>query len=100
MYNSDKESKYFRAKERVETVKKFYASLFSNILAIIITGAINYYTNEWRNPWFLWVVFGVSISTIYKAIKVFGYNSILGKDWEQRKINEYMKNDETKSRWE
>lgn len=100
MYNINPEDKYFRAKERVATIKKFYASLLSGLLAILITGAINYYTNEWRYPWFLWVVFGVAISAIFKAIKTFGYDSVFGKNWEERKIKEYMNDEETKNRWE
>tara|TARA_R110000868_G_scaffold121034_3_gene321168 strand:- start:65343 stop:65645 length:303 start_codon:yes stop_codon:yes gene_type:complete len=100
MNTTDQENKYFRAKERVASVKKFYAHLVTNIFVIILTGAINYYTNEWRYPWFLWVVFGVSIGTIVRAFKIFGYDSLFGKNWEQRKIDEYMKEDETKSRWE
>lgn len=100
MYNINPEEKYFKAKERVATIKKFYASLLSGVIAILITGAINYYTNEWRYPWFLWVVFGVSVSTIIKAIKIFGYNAILGKNWEERKIKEFMQEDDHKTRWE
>lgn len=92
--------KYFRAKERVATVKKFYTALFWNLFVIVLTGAINYYANEWQYPWFLWVVFGVSISTIIKAVKIFGYNVVLGKNWEEQKIKEYMQEDEHKTRWE
>jgi len=90
----EKENKYNRAKERVEQIKKFYTSLLWNVFVIVLTGAINYYTNEWRYPWFLWVIFGVSIGTIIKAMKLFGYNFIFGKNWEQRKIKEFMQNDE------
>lgn len=100
MYNFQPEDKYFKAKERVATLKKFYSSLLGNLFVIVLTGAINYYTNEWRYPWFLWVVFGVSIGTIIKAIKIFGYDSVFGKNWEERKIKEYMNDEEQKTRWE
>ncbi len=94
------EDKYFKAKERVAQLKKFYASLVSNLFVIALTAGINYYTNEWRYPWFLWVVLGVSISSITKAIKIFGYDSVFGKNWEERKIQEYMQEDDQKTRWE
>lgn len=100
MNNSDTDSKYFRAKEKVAAVKEFYGKVFKYIIAILITGAINYYLNEWSNPWFLWVVFGVSISALIKAIKLFGYDALMGKNWEQRKIEQLMKDEETKKRWE
>jgi len=94
------EDKYFKAQERLAKLKKFYVSLVSNLFVIALTAAINYYTNEWRYPWFLWVVLGVSIGSITKAIKIFGYDSVFGKNWEERKIQEYMQEDNQKTRWE
>jgi hypothetical protein len=100
MNNSDTDTKYFRAKERVEAIKAFYGKVFKYIVAIVITGSINYYLNEWSNPWFLWVVLGVAIATAVKAIKLFGYDALMGRNWEQRKIDEFMKEEDTKKRWE
>lgn len=91
--------KYFRAKERVEALKKFYGSLLSAAFVILIVSSINYYVDEWRHPWFLWVVFGVGISLIFKALKTFNLNPFLGRNWEERKIEEFMKQDEKQQRW-
>jgi len=99
MNTSENENKYLRAKEKVQKIKKFYMKLLSNLFVILLTGAINYYLNEWSYPWFLWVVFGVSISTIINAVKIFGYDAFLGSNWEERKINEIMSEEETKKRW-
>lgn len=99
MENADQENKYLRAKERVATLKKFYAKIVSGLVAIAITGAINYYLNKWSHPWFLWVVFGVSISLFFRAIKIFNLNPFIGKDWEERKIQELMKQDEKRQKW-
>lgn len=84
------ETKYMRAQERVARLKRFYGRVFRGLLAIAITGAINYYLNEWRNPWFLWVVFGVGLSLSLKAFKLFGTNLLFGKNWEERKVKEIM----------
>jgi len=100
MYKSDNDNKYLKAKERVAQLKKFYSTLLKNIIVIVLTGSINYYFNEWRYPWFLWVVFGVSIGTIIQAIKLFGYTSLFGRNWEERKIQEFMKEEDRKGRWE
>ncbi|MBU2997349.1 2TM domain-containing protein [Cellulophaga baltica] len=100
METTDRQNKYFKAKERVDTVKSFYMSLVSNVVTITIVAAINYYVNEWRHPWFLWVVFGISVGVIFKAIKLFGYNAMFGANWEERKIKKYMQEDEIKNRWE
>lgn len=91
--------KYFRARERVEALKKFYGSLLSAAFVILIVGSINYYVDEWRHPWFLWVVFGVGISLIFKALKIFNLNPFMGRNWEERKIKEFMKQDEKQQRW-
>ena len=96
----EKENKYLRAKERVEQIKNFYNKLFSSLFVIALVAGINYYTNQWRNPWFLWVVFGLGISLVFKALKIFSLNPFLGRDWEQRKIKEFMQEDEQRNRWE
>lgn len=88
-----------RAKERVEEIKTFYSKVMSAIVTIIIVAAINYYLNEWRYAWFLWVVFGLSISLFLKAIKIFNFNPFLGRDWEERKMKEFLNQEENKQRW-
>ena len=93
------EAKYLRAKERIEEEKKFYSKLLSNIVLVGFLALINYYTNEWRYMWFLWAAFGLGISIVLKAIKVFGANMFLGKSWEERKIKEFMKEDKEQNRW-
>lgn len=85
-----------RAKERVEEIKTFYSKVMSAIVTIIIVAAINYYLNEWRYAWFLWVVFGLSISLFLKAIKIFNFNPFLGRDWEERKMKEFLNQEENK----
>jgi mannose/fructose/N-acetylgalactosamine-specific phosphotransferase system component IID len=87
------ETKYMKAQDRVSKLKKFYGQVFRGLLAIIITGAINYYLNEWFYPWFLWVVFGVSLGICLKAIRLFGANLLFCKNWEERKIRELIDKD-------
>lgn len=99
MENTTQDNKYYRAKERIAELKKFYEKVGSGLVAIVITGAINYYLNEWAYPWFLWVVFGVSLSIFFKAIKIFNLNPFMRKGWEERKIKEFMNEDAKKERW-
>ena len=91
--------KYFRAKKRVASIKKFYSSVLSALFTIFIVGAINYYIDEWRHPWFLWVVFGLGLSLAIRAFKIFDLNPFVSKDWEERKIQEFMKQEEKQQRW-
>ncbi len=99
MYNIEDE-KYERAKEKIAELKKFYSSLTSYVVVIAGLAALNYYQNEWRYAWFLWAAFGWGIGLIFQAIKAFGFNPFLGKDWEKRKIQEFMEEEDRKERWE
>ena len=95
-----KENKYLRAKERVEELKKFYRNLTSYFIFISVLAVINYWTNEWRYMWFLWAAFGWGIGIFFHALRTFNLNPFMGKDWEERKIREFMKEEEHKNRWE
>jgi hypothetical protein len=100
MEDFNKETKYLRAKERVENLKKFYGNLMSYIIVISFLAILNYWTDEWRYMWFLWVAFGWGIGLVFHAIRVFNLNPFFGKDWEERKIKEIMREDEHQNRWE
>jgi len=93
------DAKYLRAKERIDTVKKFYTELIRSVVLIVFLAGLNYYINEWSYMWFLWAAFGIGIALILKAIKIFEMNPFFGKNWEQRKIKEFMKDDEQKNKW-
>ncbi|MGB5316178.1 MAG: 2TM domain-containing protein [Robiginitalea sp.] len=96
-----RESKYLRAKERVEELKKFYGNLTAYIFVITLLAVINYLTNDWRYMWFLWAAFGWGIGLFFHAFRTFGWNPFFSRDWEDRKIREYMEEEEkTNSRWE
>lgn len=100
MENTDKENKYFRAKEKVAEVKKFYTGLTTYLIFMVLLAGINYYTDQWHYPWFLWAAFGWGIGLVFQAIKAFGLNPFFGRNWENRKIQEFMQDDENKNRWE
>ena len=99
MDNKNKESKYIRAKERVDELKKFYGNLTSYVVVISGLAILNYYLNEWRYMWFLWAALGWGIGILFHAIGTFNLNPFFGRDWEERKIKEYMDNDENITKW-
>jgi len=88
-----RKEKLIRAKERVADLKKFYNGLISYAVVISVLAIINYYVDEWSYPWFLWAAFGWGIGIIFNAFKLFGRNPFLSKNWEDRKIKEYMDKD-------
>jgi two-component system LytT family sensor kinase len=91
-------NKYLRAVERVHDIKEFYGSLISYCIVIPFLIFINLrYMPHFQ--WFWFPMFGWGIGLIFHGFKAFSYNPFLGKDWEERKIKEYMEN-EDKQYWE
>ena len=99
MENDFKNSKYLKAKKRVAEIRKFYSSLLFYSLFIAFLAGLNYYVNEFRNPWFLWAAFGWGIGIFFQAIKAFQWSPFLGKDWEERKIKQFMDDEHIKDQY-
>lgn len=95
---NNKDNKYFKAKQRVAEIKKFYTSLMFYVVFICALAGLNYYTNELRNPWFLWAAFGWGIGIFFQAIKTFRWAPFIGKDWEEKKMKQFMEEEEQKSK--
>ncbi len=85
--------KYDRAKKRVEEFKGFYRHLITYIIVITFFAVINLLTNP-GFPWFLIIAFFWGIGLIANAISVFRKRGIFSKEWEDKKIKEYMKEEE------
>ncbi|NNC35311.1 MAG: 2TM domain-containing protein [Croceitalea sp.] len=82
------EYKYKKAVKKVQCIKGFYSNLAAYLIIIPLLAYLNYRTTD-----FLWVLFpalGWGIGLIAHGLNAFGYNPILGKDWEERKIKEFM----------
>ena len=94
MTPEERRDKYERAKQRVADLKKFYGEIMSYFFVIAVLAGINYYFNSWSYMWFLWPALGWGIGVIFKAYKVFGKSRFLGRDWEERKIREYLDKDD------
>jgi len=95
----EREDKYFKAKERVDAIKKFYSSLLSYSVFIVFLAGLNYWVNAWSYPWFLWAAFGWGLGLVFQGVKAFGFNPFFGKDWEDKKIRELMEKEERPKRW-
>ncbi len=101
MKNINEEEMYERAKARVYELKKFYNNLFSYIVVVSFLAGLNYYTNEWRNPWFLWCAAGWGLGIVFHAIKAYQINPVFNKDWEENKIRKYMEEEQQNGQhWE
>lgn len=82
------EKRYKKAKEKLEKIKGFYYNLFSYILVMPFLAFLNYQTTDF--PWVLFPLFGWGFGIVMHGLEAFGFNPIMGKDWEERKIREFM----------
>ena len=91
--NQNNIEKYLAAKKKVEEIKGFYGNLISYILVNLFLLFINLkYSPE--HLWFFWPMIGWGIGVVFHGMKAFNYMPFLGKDWEEQKIAQYMKEEE------
>ncbi len=93
-YNSKniENSKYVRAVEKVEKLKEFYQNLASYCIVIPFLIFINLKFSPGFH-WFWFPIFGWGVGLTFHFLEVNNYNIFLGKNWEERKIKEMMKED-------
>ena len=90
--NSNDFERYQRAQKQVENIKGFYGHLVSFVFVIFLLLVINLkYSPEYL--WFFWPMLGWGIGLLFHGLKAFNYSPFLGKDWENRKIKEFMDNE-------
>lgn len=97
------EVKYQQAFKRVKRIKGFYTHL---MIYIVINAGIliaNYSSNGHNENFWEWQNFSTAfcwgIGLLAHGMSVFMPNMLMGKDWEERKINELMEK-EKNNKWE
>ena len=104
MKTFETEKSYLKAKQQVADIRKFYNGLISYGIVISMLAGINYYFNEWANAWFLWAAFGWGLGLFIQAGKAYRWSPFMSRDWEERKIREFMEREERQQgkmgRWE
>lgn len=88
-YIDDK--RYVRAKEKVEKIKGFYSNLISYLIVLPVLAYINYRTTDF--PWVIFPALGWGFGVVAHGMEAYGYNPFMGKNWEERKIREFMDNE-------
>ncbi|CAL2084580.1 2TM domain-containing protein [Tenacibaculum sp. 190524A02b] len=97
--NLNKEEKYYKAKKRVEQLKKYYTHLVVYVVVNLFVSVKKIVRNldngeTFQEAFFdlgtfiLWIFWGIGI--IYHTFNVFGFDFLLGKNWERNKIEEFM----------
>ena len=92
-----------KALQRVEEIKKFYKhvvayTLINLLLAFVwnfsfklvgdfvISNQFDGGDHKYLPIWFLWGIF-----LVLHGVKTFAFPNLFGKDWEARKVDEFMK---------
>lgn len=83
--------KYERARKQVEELKGFYVHFSIYLIMIPVFVYLNYISTSF--PWALFPILGWGAGVSGHAMEVFNYNPFLGKNWEERKIREFMDKD-------
>ena len=93
---------YILVRKRVEKISKFYKHLATYVIvniflsAVFIVGDINdgdtFNEAIWDyHNYKIWLYWGIGI--VFQALNTFGLNLFFNKDWEERKVKEYMNDD-------
>jgi hypothetical protein len=93
----DLDDAYIQARKHVEKLKEFYYNLLSYCLVIPFLAFINWKTS-WQFQWFWFPMFGWGIGLAFHAMSVYFEGGRFGRNWEQRKIREFMEQEE-RQRW-
>jgi hypothetical protein len=87
----ERDEVYLRAKKRMENLKAFYIHLTVYILVNLMLFFINV-SSDSSKLWFLYPLGGWGIGIVIHGLTTFPFG-IFGKEWEERKIKEYMEKD-------
>lgn len=85
----NEQDRYLKAKKKVEEIKGFYASLTAYIVVNTVLIIINIATSP-DKIWFIWPLLGWGMGVLFHGMKVFNYSPFLGKNWEERKMQEFL----------
>ena len=93
----DDQERYRQAKEHVEELKGFYIHVAIYLLVNAALVVINLVTYS-DYLWFVWSLLGWGVGLVGHAIGIFGFFGMFGKEWEERKIREYIERDRHQDR--
>src|SRR6218665_304279 len=89
------QSSYHQAQKRVEAIKGFYGNLTSYLVIMAALAILNLVTTP-QYLWFLYPAGGWGIGVLFHGLQVFNFVLFLGRDWEEKKINELINQYKTK----
>ncbi|WP_114905249.1 2TM domain-containing protein [Kordia sp. SMS9] len=108
--NRDQEraERYLRAQKRVDDIRGFYIHLLVYICVNLFISIKKIMRNMENGETFeqafydfgtyvVWLAWGIGLA--FHAFNVFFKNGVFGSNWEERKIREYMEDEEDSQNW-
>jgi len=87
--------RYKKASEKVQEIKGFYSHLIAYLLVIPLFIVINFKFTP-GHYWFFYPMIGWGVGVFFHALGVFDTGSFFGKGWEERKLKQFIKEEEEK----
>lgn len=94
--NSEYES-YQKARKKVKEIKGFYIHLLCYLLVVFLLVYLNLNYSP-KQLWFIYPLVGWGVGLLGHAAGVFGADMLFSRNWEERKLKEYMKEENRKSK--
>ncbi|MFB3387898.1 2TM domain-containing protein [Flavobacterium sp. LAR06] len=85
----NEERRYHQAQKKVKEIKDFYQHLTVFTLITIILLVVNLMTSP-EYLWFIWCILGWGVGVLFHGLKAFGVSPFFNKEWEERKIREFL----------
>lgn len=79
-----------KARKRVQEIKGFYGNLTAYTIIIPFLFFVNYFSTGFDFMWALFPTIGWGFGVLIHYLNTFGFAFFLGKDWEEKKIRDYM----------
>lgn len=93
-----------KARKKVQAILGFYKHLAAYLIVNLFLIALKWFSLDPGEEFFEFGTFSTAffwgIGLLFHAVGVFGTNIFLGKNWEERKIQQYMEQEERRSKWE
>lgn len=101
----EEEKRIENARKKVQNIMGFYKHLASYLLVNTIIITMHVVDMKPGEKFFTWSTFFMAgtwgIGLLAHGVSVFGRNIFFNKDWEERKIQEFMEKEKNRSkRWE
>ena len=96
MENFTDQIEFRKAKKKAREIRSFYINLLCYCIVIPTLIVINlYFTPELH--WFYFSMIGWGMGLLFQAISTFGWNPFFGKNWENRKLKQFMDEERQKN---